>query len=1095
MTKFHDEITWSDLKKAYIKYKSYIYYDTTELFQRKKLAEFESMMLSDAGENATEPDCQDIDLMFENGFGELVDWINSFEPGEQPGKYLEEIDLFFLPKNYSKENEVETFVTNQRIKDKYEIDQVIVFADIPVELHLVTVLWIMKFGHKLDAKLDDNCRGNRLLLNKYNKKLVEGSGLFKPYFKQYQQWRDNAVEEAQRKLDSGSSVTFVNLDFKDYYYSARIDFDDIEMAIWEENGYEEGDSKIHEIFKELHRLFTKKLVKTKYPYPTIATRAGNRYVLPIGVTSSYVLANYHLLEFDRRIKNLIPHIYYSRYVDDILLVLENPDFNFHNEEECESVKFSFKEYKDSLEVKNKKLSVQQIDDLTKTEKFILEILYPLVELVDYPKYLKTSKNGKKETDIIFEVTCMEDLYFQPNKTLLYYFDSKESTAAIDKLKQDLEKRASEFRDFPDDYREEKSFDNQAYHLIFDGTEGKIGTLKDYKENRYGLSVFLANSIFIALRRSKKVTKDESEKILNLFKGMNNLEYFRLWEKIFTFFLVNEDQEGFASFFNHTFTEIKKLNINGDRIIRKSNITQNQVTKSLLKYFDSAFNMAMSLNPYFIQTEEKRFREFEKKKSNVSLEIYLSKNLSDKRMYNPIVLPFINSNLIRHHYVANPLINFTKAARTSILNLVDRSLPQTTKDRTALFDFSETRLSISPRRVKFWECCIARFTSKLYQQSSTTRHKAPDDATSGKNTDKPNEKIKKHILDEASEMYEKINSVHFSSDYRKPEDFFTRHSKDVLGPHDERKIILDEWHIRNDAPFKKNPKVSIANIHVSLKNIEDSIKGQYDLSKERYDTFASLLKDSRIEKADLLILPENSVPHEFVPSLARYSARNQMAVIAGLQHWNVNGLVYNYIVSIVPVYINGIMDAVVLYRLKNHYSYGEELLIKGYGYQIPKRSEYRYDIINWKNLYFTSFYCFEMADAYHRSIFRAKVDLLIASEWNRDIPYFSNIVEALSRDLHCYIAQVNTSHYGDSRLTQPTESVRKDILKLKGGINDTILVGELNVKLLREFQLKYYERTIADGDITFKPVPPDWNRDLVNKRINNEFLFQKSDKDF
>ena len=96
-----------------------------------------------------------------------------------------------------------------------------------------------------------------------------------------------------------------------------------------------------------------------------------------------------------------------------------------------------------------------------------------------------------------------------------------------------------------------------------------------------------------------------------------------------------------------------------------------------------------------------------------------------------------------------------------------------------------------------------------------------------------------------------------------------------------------------------------------------------------------------------------------------------------------------------------------------------------------RSPYQYDLINWQNLYFTSFYCFELADTYHRSLFRSKVDLLIASEWNKDTPYFSNIVEALSRDLHCYIAQVNTSQFGDSRLTQPSETARKDILKLKG----------------------------------------------------------------
>jgi hypothetical protein len=240
---------------------------------------------------------------------------------------------------------------------------------------------------------------------------------------------------------------------------------------------------------------------------------------------------------------------------------------------------------------------------------------------------------------------------------------------------------------------------------------------------------------------------------------------------------------------------------------------------------------------------------------------------------------------------------------------------------------------------------------------------------------------------------------------------------------------------------------------------------------------------------LFILPENSVPYEFVSSLAKNSNDNQMAIVAGLEHWNVNDTVYNFIVTIIPILNNGIKDAIVLYRLKNHYAHSEELIIRGFGYKVPRPIPYRYDLINWKNLYFTSFYCFELSDSYHRSLFRSKIDLLIASEWNKDTPYFSNIVESLSRDLHCYIAQVNTSQFGDSRLTQPTESARKDLLRLKGGKNDTILVEEMNINQLREFQLKHFERIKADNDTSFKPMPPAWNRNEVNKRINNENIFE------
>lgn len=571
MPKKRYKITKDELKEAYIKYKAYVYHDTTELFQRKKLAEFETGLLSDElwfGSTPYGNAFQSIDLEVDKKFDNILEWINSNHLKKEFNQFLEKIDLLFLPKKFEKVIEEENFISNKRIYDSYTIDRVTVFADIPVELHLVCVLWIMKYGYKLDAKLDSSCVGNRLLLNQSNNAIVKGSGLYKPYFTQYQKWRDNAVEEAQRKLYSGSKVAFINLDLKDYFYSARINFEAIEKEIWGKEGYK-NDSNIHDIFKELHKRFTDKLKETKYPNADLENQIGKNCILPIGIASSYVLGNFYLREFDKLIKKLIPQVYYCRYVDDILLVIENPDFNFHKNEDCESIKFSFEKYLKEVTNKNESISFSE-KDLLKTEQFILETFYPLVRLVDYPDFLKSqpqSEKEKKDETRIFKITCIEGAYFQPKKTLLYYFDSKESTAVIDKLKQELEERASEFRDFPEDSEGEESFDEQAYHLIFDGSEGKISTLKDYKENRYGLSVFLANRIFAALRRSKKVDRIEAEKLLKLFKGLNNLEHFRLWEKVFTFFLANDNHDGFVSFFKHTYGEIKKLNENGARKIQ------------------------------------------------------------------------------------------------------------------------------------------------------------------------------------------------------------------------------------------------------------------------------------------------------------------------------------------------------------------------------------------------------------------------------------------------------------------------------------------------------------------------------------------------
>lgn len=99
--------------------------------------------------------------------------------------------------------------------------------------------------------------------------------------------------------------------------------------------------------------------------------------------------------------------------------------------------------------------------------------------------------------------------------------------------------------------------------------------------------------------------------------------------------------------------------------------------------------------------------------------------------------------------------------------------------------------------------------------------------------------------------------------------------------------------------------------------------------------------------------------------------------------------------------------------------------------------------------------------------------------------YSNILESLSRDIHCYCVQVNSSDYGDSRITKPSKTEDKDIMRTKGGINSTILVDEIDVSQIRDFQLKEYN--LQAYDKKFKPTPPGFKPDVVMKKIKGEWL--------
>lgn len=470
------KISIEEIKEAYTKLKSYIYYDTSELFQRRKLAEFETGLLT---EEFNLQALLGINEKVDEKLEKIADLINSHNEKKTFSGYLSQIDFVYLPKKFIKKIEENNFITNKRIRESYELEKITVFADIPIELHLVTILWIMKYGYFLDLELDKSCIGNRLLLNKSKTNIIKGSGLFKPYFKQYQKWRDKSVEEAERKLKTGSSIAFINLDLKDYFYSAQLNFEKIEKEISKHSSNHEN-CNVHRIFKEFHIAYTEKLREKNYPPNPLDPIKEGHVILPIGIASSYVLANYYLSDFDYRLKKHVPQIYYGRYVDDILIVIENPNFDHLEDDDCKDLKFNINNFIE--------FDLKEPNAISKSERFILETLCPLVKLIELPKQ-KDHDNQLNNNERAFKITCLDGAYFQGEKTLLYYFDCNESTAVIDKLKQEIQERTSEFRDFPEDSSDDMSFDEQAYHLIYDGTEGKIRTLKDYKENRYGLSVW------------------------------------------------------------------------------------------------------------------------------------------------------------------------------------------------------------------------------------------------------------------------------------------------------------------------------------------------------------------------------------------------------------------------------------------------------------------------------------------------------------------------------------------------------------------------------------------------------------------------------
>jgi len=1095
-----------EVKSAYYRLRSYIYYDNTDILLRRKLVEFETNLTKDNTSlfrisekpyrTKDELDIFSNDLTepqkIENKLQIFTNALNNHHSSSDFFDFfLKKIDANFYPKKYKKKATNENFISNKKVENEYPIERLTGFINAPIEIHLIAVLWIEKYGVRLDAELSNNCIGNRLLLTKNKDKLVHGSGLFKPYFKQYQKWRDDSVEVAQQLLNKDKDVLFLNLDVKDYFHSVRIPNKTVKKTT--KHKLLQHFTNLEDLFLKIHHIYTEKAAK-KYNQPYNFYDELDRdendklleFILPIGLLSSFVLANDYLKDFDKRIIEKYKPAYYGRYVDDILLVFAEPNPNSNREELNEEYEFSFPNYKERIKKKSKKNPCYKVSfekkDLNEVESYILANLSPLISLVDSP----FSGNPKKSEGRMFKINGKKSLFCQSEKTLLYYFDSTESDMVINKLKKELEERASEFRDLPSDDSSLSEFESNAYHLDYNGSEGKIKTLQDYKENRYGLTLFLSNQIFSSLNHEKSISEKEKNQVLKFFKGSTCLDFYRLWERIFTYFLVNNQPKSYIDFYVHCAEQIDKIREKSKRQIGQTKVKYTDVQNSMAEYLDCAHELTISLNPLFLSQNreiESHF-DFQTKALKNSLFVYFMNESGVTTSNSTWQNRFRESNLIRHQYVSTPLLNYTSTSKKGRSNLLNVKL------NTELFELDNDFIENSPRPIKFWECCFAAIfielskfnkkkLSKLceYHQTNVLGpkiSKVKDDFNDKETT------IEEYYLDQAFEIYKKANFRHLSpyvwDDENLKSNFFSIVNR---GSNTEDKNQLKEFRFKSNERIQE-PTISFANTKVTTDNIIKGIRNEANLSADRYQRLALILNQARTQNTDIILFPESFIPINLLPTLTRYSQKNQKLLVTGLEHVISNNTAFNFVATILPIEVNGIKDATVVLRLKNHYAPAEEHLIKKNHLSIPKPLVNRYDIFNWKNIYFSVFYCFELADIEHRSLLRSKIDLLVALEWNKDISYFSNITESSARDLHCYIAQVNTSQLGDTRLTQPTETARKDILRLKGGINDAILVAKIDIIKLREFQREKF----TVGNKAFKPLPPNFSLVEVLKRIKN-----------
>lgn len=281
---------------------------------------------------------------------------------------------------------------------------------------------------------------------------------------------------------------------------------------------------------------------------------------------------------------------------------------------------------------------------------------------------------------------------------------------------------------------------------------------------------------------------------------------------------------------------------------------------------------------------------------------------------------------------------------------------------------------------------------------------------------------------------------------------------------------------------KSITIALANIQIKPDNISASYREDKspNLSAIRLKRLFELLNSVERLKCDLFVLPEFSIPHAWLPEVTAWSRRHQVGIVCGLEHWVIQKNAFNILATILPYTDNQLnKHCYVSLRNKNHYAPLEVEHLTQSHRRVPITKCY-YDLFDWRGVQFAPYLCYELADISHRGIFMSELDILIACVYNKDVQYFGDIVDSLTRDIHCYVVQANSSDYGDSCILQPTKSETHEIIRVKGGENETVLTAKLSISKLREFQVLKLSSS-ENKKHEYKHTPPNFDHDKVLKR--------------
>lgn len=886
-----------------------------------------------------------------------------------------------------------------------------------MDFHVLSALWMLQVGHLFDQQLSDNVHGSRLRRNRYNEINPLSLGSFKPYLKPFRDWRDGAIKAMDRALSDGKKVIALTADVTSFYHELNAHF------MLDETFHELAEVSLTSQQRHLNLLFISALHSWAESTPL---QKG----LPVGLPASAVVANAALIKLDQFIEQQVVPLYYGRYVDDILLVMENTG------------------------------------NLTNSSDF-----WDWVINRDGGKDLLEQDNGS----ILFKPEYMDDcrIAFENSKNKLFVLSGGPGAALVNAIREQINQRASEWRSLP-------ALPESPATIATDLLKATSNTGEHADNLRKTDSLSLHRAGFaLNLRDYEAYERDlppdawQAHRhaffdavIDHLLTPVKFFELAQYLPRIVRMATACEDFEKLGLILRQMKELTETVTEQCTHTIKASDCSADDVKNELHRWHQSLStalteSILNALPPQLSSKAKTSWTQFmESHWLRLSEHLWIANGLETMLPVNLPDMQQLQARLFSHDLAHIPL-RFSGMPKEMVSQ---RGIPRHNKLQQAPWqpdDIPDIGIGDAISTLASW------FKPKLTKSIPPGLYFAT----------RPFSLNELYLI--APDPFSPASQEELGKVVCTLRGFELEQEKMPRWDKQQRYLEIP------DGEPETRQTIAVASWEVADSNfVAAALRQPAANSRQRYQRLNRLINEliSRPDGARYLILPELAMPPHWFMRIASKLNGRRISLITGVEYLRApRKRVHNQLWA--SLTHDGLgFPSLMLYRQDKQKPaiHEETQLFNLGGLKLQPAKSQQWDkppIIRHGDFHFAMLNCSELTNIRYRAALRGKMDALFVAEWNSDIDTFNALVESAALDIHAYIIQYNNRQYGDSRIRAPYKSRwKRDLLRVKGGNHDYCITGEIDILALRQFQSNH-----RSPETPFKPVPDGFNQDMAHGR--------------